>query len=153
MDQICPKRIFPIKNRKNEHRHWILHARLGVGTKFQLKVRILIFWTKFAQKEYFHSKIKKNNSIIEFCIFELVSVPNFSIKWQFLFLGPNLTKKGISTQNQKSEQHHWILRIRIRLGTIFLGAMALLGQSRESWPSMALLGHVENSQIKMLWHF
>ena len=27
--------------------------------------------------------------------------------------------------------------------------MALLGQSSESWPSMASLGHVENSQIKM----
>ena len=31
--------------------------------------------------------------------------------------------------------------------------MALLGQSRENWPSMAPLGHVEISQMKMLWHF
>ena len=28
-----------------------------------------------------------------------------------------------------------------------------LGQSRESWSSMAQLGHVENSQTKMIWHF
>ena len=30
-------------------------------------------------------------------------------------------------------------------------AMALLGQVRESWPSMAPLGHVELT--KTLWHF
>ena len=98
LDEICPKRVFPIKNRKNGHHHWILHARIRVSTKFQHKVSILIFWTNFAQKGYFHSKIKKENSVIEFCIFELVSIPNFSIKWVFWFFGPNLSKKGISTQ-------------------------------------------------------
>ena len=46
--------------------------KVVVGTKFQLKLLILIFWTKFAQKGYFQSKMKKVNSIIEFCIFELV---------------------------------------------------------------------------------
>ena len=30
-----------------------------VGTKFQLKLTTLIFWTKFAQKGYFQSKIKQ----------------------------------------------------------------------------------------------
>ena len=30
-----------------------------------------MFWTKFAQQGYFRSKMKKVNSIIEFCIFEL----------------------------------------------------------------------------------
>ena len=110
LEQICP-RVFPIKKRKNEHYHWILHVRISAGTKFQLKLIILIFWTKFAQKGYLYSKTKK------------------------------------------SEQYHWILHIRIRLDAIFLGAMALLDRSRESWPSMAPLGHVENSQMKMLWHF
>ena len=72
LDQIFPKTVFPFKNRKNEHHHWILHAKISVGTKFQLKVTILMFWTKFAQKGYFHSKTKKMNITIEFCMFELV---------------------------------------------------------------------------------
>ena len=42
------------------------------GTKFKLKLTILIFWTKFAQKGYFQSKTEKVNVTIEFCIFELV---------------------------------------------------------------------------------
>ena len=31
------------------------------------------------------------NTTIEFCIFELVYVPNFSLKWQFWFFNPSLT--------------------------------------------------------------
>ena len=34
LDQICPKRVFPAKNRKSEHHHWILHARIRESTKF-----------------------------------------------------------------------------------------------------------------------
>ena len=44
----------------------------AVGAKFQPKLKILIFWTKFAQKRCFRSKTKKVNITIEFCIFELV---------------------------------------------------------------------------------
>ena len=70
--KFAQKGYFQSKTKKNEHHHWILHIRINVGIKFQLKVTILIFWTKFAKKGYFHSKTKKVNSIIEFCIFELV---------------------------------------------------------------------------------
>ena len=153
MEQICPKSIFPIKNRKIEHQHWIKHIQIRVGTKFQFQLIILTFWTKFAKKGYFRSKTERVNIMIEFCMFELFYVPNFSLNRQFWFFGPSLPKKGISTRKQKSEQHHRILRIRIMLGAIFLGAMALLSQSRQSWPSMAPLDQVENLQMKMLWHF
>ena len=44
---------------------------ISLGTTFQLKLTILIFWTKFVQRKHFWSKTKKVNSIIEFCIFEL----------------------------------------------------------------------------------
>ena len=54
-----PKRVFPVKNRKSGHRHWILHIRLSPGTKFQLKLTFLMFWTKFAQKGYFRSEREK----------------------------------------------------------------------------------------------
>ena len=33
-----------------------LHIQISLGTKFQLKLEILIFWTKFVQKGYFRSK-------------------------------------------------------------------------------------------------
>ena len=43
-----------------------------VGIKFYFKLAILIFGTKFAFKGYSRSKIQKENTTIEFCIFELV---------------------------------------------------------------------------------
>ena len=43
-----------------------------VGAKFQSKLTILIFWIKFAQKEYFQFETVKVSIAIEFCIFELV---------------------------------------------------------------------------------
>ena len=96
------KAISTQKRKKSEHHHWILHVQISVGTKFQLKVTILMFWTKFGQKGYFYSKTKKMNITIEFCMFELLLVPNFSLKWHFWFVGPNLPKKCISTQNSKN---------------------------------------------------
>ena len=38
---------------------------------------------------------------IEFCIFELVKVPNFSLNWKFWGFGLNLPNKGISCLKQK----------------------------------------------------
>ena len=72
-----------------------------MGTKFQLKLAILIFWNKFAQKGCFCSKTEKVNITIEFYIFELVRVPNLSWNWRFWFFGPYFPKKGISSLKQK----------------------------------------------------
>ena len=47
---------FQSKTEKSEHHYWILHICIILGTKFQLKVTILIFWTKFALKRYFLSE-------------------------------------------------------------------------------------------------
>ena len=33
------------------------------------------------------------NTTTEFCVFELVKVPNFTLKWQIRFFGPNLAKE------------------------------------------------------------
>ena len=46
-------------------------------------------------------KIEKVNTTIEFCIFELVLLPNFSLNWQVWFFGPNLPKKGVFSLKQK----------------------------------------------------
>ena len=66
-------------NKESEHDYWILHIRIGLGTKFYLKLIILIFWTKFAQKGHFRSKTETVIINIEFCIFELHEV----IKYNF----------------------------------------------------------------------
>ena len=63
----------PDKKKKNEYHYWILHIWISLCPKFQLKLIILIFWTKFFQKGYFQSRAEKVNIIIEFCIFKLVS--------------------------------------------------------------------------------
>ena len=39
--KFAPKRVFPVKNKKSEHHHWILHVRISLGTKVQLKLIIL----------------------------------------------------------------------------------------------------------------
>ena len=82
----------------------------------------MIFWTNFVQKGYFQSKTEKVNTTTELCIFELVLVSKFQFKLIILFFGPSLPKKGISSQKRKkgkSEHQHWILDIRISLGTKF----------------------------------
>ena len=43
-----------------------------IGIKFDLKLTIFFFLTKFVQKGYFGSKTKKVSSIIEFGMFELI---------------------------------------------------------------------------------
>ena len=127
------KKGYSASNRKqNKYHHWILHIRVILGTRFQLKLTILIFCTKFAQEveigkseqrhwilhirispgtnqisawtdnlfswtkfylRYFWSETENVNIIIEFCIFELVWVPNFILNKQFWILGPNLPKR------------------------------------------------------------
>ena len=112
--------VFPLKNKKNEQHHWILRIWIIVATKFQLQLIILSFWTKFAQKGYFYSKTRKMNITIEFCMFQLVLVRNFSLKWQFWCFLLNLPIKAISTQKRKkNEHHHWILHVRISFGIKF----------------------------------
>ena len=87
---------FWFKKGKKKNHHRILHIRISFGAKFQLQQTILVFWTKFLQKMYFWMKTEKVNFFIEFWIFKLVLVSNFSLSWQFWFFGPNLLKKGIS---------------------------------------------------------
>ena len=103
LEQISKKKYTSSrKHKKNEHHYWILHIRISVSTNFQLNLTIAIFWTKFAEKgSYFQSKADKTDSTIEFCIFKLVFVSNFTLNKQFWIFGPNLPKKDIYGQKQK----------------------------------------------------
>ena len=38
LHHVWPKRVFPVKNGKSEHHHWILHIRISLDTKFQRKL-------------------------------------------------------------------------------------------------------------------
>ena len=68
------------KQKKNHH-HLILRIQISVGTKFQLRLTIWFSDQNLAsQEEYVRSKTEKVNTTIEFCIFELVEVQNFSLK-------------------------------------------------------------------------
>ena len=79
-----------------------MHDWSSLSTKFQLKLTTLIFWTKFDQKRYFRLKTEKVNHVIEFCIFKLVEVPNFSLSRQlWLFWDIFAPKKYLWHKTEK----------------------------------------------------
>ena len=87
--------ILPVKNTKNEHPYWILHIQISLSTKSKSLDQI-------CQKgSYFQSKTDKADTTIEFCIFELVFVSNFTLNKHLWIFGPNLPKKDIYSQKQK----------------------------------------------------
>ena len=70
-DQIC-SRVFPVKKGKSKHHHWFLRIQIDLMTKFQLKLTISIFWTKFAKKGISGLKQKQKMKItIKFYILKL----------------------------------------------------------------------------------
>ena len=101
-----------VKNRKSKHYHWILNIRVSLGTKFQLKLTtILIFWTRFALKRHFCSKVKKSEHH-PWCQIT-TSTDNFD------FLDQICLKRVLLVEHANSEHHQWIWNIRISLGTYF----------------------------------
>ena len=54
-----PRKVFLVKDRKNEHYHGLVHNLISLGTKYQLQLIILSFWTKFTQKRCFQSKTEQ----------------------------------------------------------------------------------------------
>ena len=69
-----PKKVFPVENTKSEHRPGILHIWISLGVKFQLKLIILSFWTKFTQKRYFKSKTEQAIHGVQAFVFCVVNV-------------------------------------------------------------------------------
>ena len=66
---------------KQKHNDWVLHIRISVGTKFQLKLTILDFWTNFNLKGYIRSKTETVKTTTEFSILAFAMIPNFSLNW------------------------------------------------------------------------
>ena len=115
MDQICIKRTFLVEKDKSVNHHWIMHFLISLGTKFWLKLKILIFWTKFTQIGHSWSKKAKLNITTEFYIF---TVLNFGTKFA--------QKRYFRSKTKKSDYHRCILHIWISLGTKFQLKLAIL---------------------------
>ena len=114
LEQICPKRVFLLKNQKNEHHHWILHVRISVGAKFQLKVTILMFWTEFAHKGYFHSKTKKNEHHHWILHVRISLGTKFQLKMTILIFWTKFAQKGYfhwKTKKMNSIIEFWIFEL------------------------------------------
>ena len=52
LDQICTKRVFLDKNTKTGHHHRILHIRISLTTKFQLKLTIFSYDQIYRKRPY-----------------------------------------------------------------------------------------------------
>ena len=80
-------KVFPVENRKGEYHHGILHIWINLGTKFQLKLIILSFWTKFTQKKGISSS-KQNKQAVQgpqafaFCVVKVNSTVCFYTFWR-----------------------------------------------------------------------
>ena len=79
MEQVCPKEVIPVKTGKSKHHYWIFCIQISLGTNFQLKLVILIFLTKFAQKRCYRSKTKKSTSPLN------SAYSNFSTTFEMFF--------------------------------------------------------------------
>ena len=110
-----PLIFFLIDHIQIDHHHWILHIQSSLGSKFQRKLTILIFFfflTRFSQKGFF-------NIFYIILHIQISLARNFSSNWQFTFFRSSLPKKVFPVKNRKSEHHHRILHIWIILGAKF----------------------------------
>ena len=119
-------------------------------------------------------KSRKMNIIIEFCIFKLVLVPNFSLSWQLWFFLPDLPRKSFSGLKQKKwrphifyiilhiqtslmqnfgsnwqiEHHHEILHISISLGIKFQLKLIVLSFLTKFTQKKGIFRRRQNKQSK-----
>ena len=122
LDQIYPKRVFPVQSRTNERLHRIQHICISLGNKkFHLKQIILSIWTKFAQKGYLWSRTGQMNITTEFSILELVQVPAFILSRPFEIFWTKFVQKGCfpSKAGQIKTNYHRIQHIWISLDAKF----------------------------------
>ena len=76
-----------------------LYIRNSMGIKFQLKLTILIFWTKLTQKGI--SNLNRTKDKNHHRVLHILQVPNFSFNKQFWFLETIFANKDTSKRKQK----------------------------------------------------
>ena len=125
---------------------WVWDLRIPIlATKFSIKLTILTFSTKLAQKKRFWSKKQKVNTAIEFCIIELVYVSSFILNCKYWQFGQKLPKRTFPVENEKSQKHHWIQHIRISLGINFHLKLTI----STFWTKSAQKGHFWSKSKKV----
>ena len=126
---------------KSDSRNWIVYIWIDVGTKFQLKLIILLFLAKLAQKEYFWSKQKKCTLPLDSSYLNYFRYQILLLNKQFWSLGQICSKRVHLMQFRKSEHNHWVMHIQISLGIKYHLKMAILilwtekGISGQKWKS------------------
>ena len=78
LTKFAQKEFFQSKTEKSEHRHRILQIRISQCIKIHFEQKNLNFWSKLNLKGFFWSKKEKVSVIVDFYIFELGKVPNFT---------------------------------------------------------------------------
>ena len=98
-----PKKVFPVKNWKSEHNHWIPHIQISFGTKFPIKLTILIFGPDLPKKGSSGLKQKKLTTHIFHIILhiQISLVQNFSSNWQFDFSDQIFPKRYFQSKAEK----------------------------------------------------
>ena len=92
--------------------------KVNITIKFQLKLTILNFWTKFTKKGYFWSKKKKkwkspsNFTYSNCCRFQISPLTMI-----FGFLKHMSQNRILPVKKRKNEHRHWIFHIQISLST------------------------------------
>ena len=93
LDEICPRKIFMVKNRKIEHHHWIPLIQISLGTTFHLKLAIL---TRFTQKGFFWSKTEVNTTHFPYnSAYSNYSSAEFQLKLTIFIFWIKFAQKGI----------------------------------------------------------
>ena len=119
MDQLCPKRIFQVVNKKSEYHHWIFHIQIRLATKFQLNAIRWHFGPNLSKKCIFGRKRKKWISPFNSPYWNYLRI-KFNLKLTIFFILDQICpERPFLMENEKSEQHHWIPHIRISLATKF----------------------------------
>ena len=78
-----------------------MHIRISLDMKYRLKLKILIFWTKFVPKKVFSVKNGKSEHHYWILHIQISIATKFPLKLTILIFRANLPKKGISGQKQK----------------------------------------------------
>ena len=112
LNQICLKRVSPVKNIKSEHQHWILDIWISLGFQFQLKLTILHCAKNFRIRSYSGPYFPPFGlNTVRYSVSLLIQsesgkirtriTPNMDTFMQCWVFGPNFPKNSISSLKQK----------------------------------------------------
>ena len=118
MDQICPKRVFPVKNKKVNTTIEFCIFKLTFVSSSTLNDNIDNF-KQIWPKRVFPVENKKWRASLNSAYSNWTRNQILLWTYNFDFLDKNLPKRVFLVKNEKSEHHHWILQIRISLSIKF----------------------------------